>query len=145
MSLVEMQWNPSERQLRQFGLIAMAALPLSGWLLAGAPRPGAAGATQWAVVGFLAVAGAAAAIVALVRPRALHWPFVSASLVTWPLGLVVGELVLAIIYFLIFVPVSMIFRVLRRDALDRRIDRQAASYWQPKRQPAGPESYFRQS
>ena len=48
-----------------------------------------------------------------------------------------GEVVLGIIYFGVFLPVSMIFRLVGHDALERRIDRKAKSYWQPKARPAG--------
>jgi hypothetical protein len=35
MKLVEINWKPSDRQLRQFGWMALAGLPLAGWLFTG--------------------------------------------------------------------------------------------------------------
>ena len=35
MKLVEINWNPTDRQLRQFGMIALVALPALGWLWSG--------------------------------------------------------------------------------------------------------------
>ena len=67
------------------------------------------------------------------------------TLLTLPIGLVVGEIILMTIYFLLFLPVSLVFRLIGRDALKRGIDRSAKTYWQSKPEPAGPESYFRQS
>lgn len=32
MRLVQMDWHPQDRQLRQFGIICLLALPLVGWL-----------------------------------------------------------------------------------------------------------------
>jgi hypothetical protein len=49
-----------------------------------------------------------------------------------------------IIYFAVFLPIAMIFKLMRRDALERGIDKSAQTYWQPKKQPAGIDSYFRQ-
>jgi hypothetical protein len=140
-----MNWKPTDRQLRQFGIMALVALPLAGWLFTGKPWPAAATRMQATVVGTLAGVGVVAALLALVRPQALRGPFIGATLLALPIGLVVGEVVLLLIYFGLFLPVSMIFRLMGRDALDRRIDREAKSYWQPKARPAGPESYFRQS
>ena len=145
MPLVEVHWKPSDRQLRQFGLIALVGLPLAGWLFGGKPWPSEASDTQKIVIGSLAGLGVVLAILAFVRPQALRWPFIAATLFTLPIGLVVGELILAIIYFALFLPVALVFRLMGRDALDRGIDRSAKSYWQPKTQPTGPESYFRQS
>ncbi|HVU86613.1 MAG TPA: hypothetical protein VHD36_04795 [Pirellulales bacterium] len=145
MALVDVNWKPTGRQLRQFGVMALVALPLAGWLFTGKPWPAEATRTQATVIGALAALGALAAVLAFVRPQTLRWPFVGATLLALPIGLVVGEVVLAVIYFGLFLPVSMIFRLMGRDALDRRIDRKAKSYWQPKTRPTGPESYFRQS
>ena len=32
MRLIEFDWNPTDRQLRQFGVIALVVLPALGWL-----------------------------------------------------------------------------------------------------------------
>jgi hypothetical protein len=145
MALVDVHWQPTDRQLRQFGLIALVGLPLAGWLFSGKPWPAEATETQKIVIGSLAGLGLVAAVLALVRPPALRWPFIGATLLAFPIGLVVGEMILVIIYFALFLPVSLVFRLMGRDALERRIDRGAKTYWQPKAQPTGPESYFRQS
>ncbi|HEY4313509.1 MAG TPA: SxtJ family membrane protein [Pirellulales bacterium] len=145
MALIDIAWKPSDRQLRQFGAIALVALPLAGWLFSGKPWPAAVTHAQGTAIVTLAALGVIAAVLAVVRPQTLRWPFVGATLVTLPIGLVVGEIVLAVIYFGMFLPVSLIFRLMGRDALERRVDRNVSSYWQPKTQPAGPESYFRQS
>ena len=45
------------------------------------------------------------------------------------LGWVNSRILLSIIFFLIFTPVGIVSRILGRDALDRRIDRETESYW----------------
>ncbi len=145
MALMDVHWKPSDRQLRQFGLIALVALPLAGWLFSGKPWPADMTATQRNVIGGLAGLGVVSALLAALKPQALKYPFLGATLLALPIGLVVGEVILLVIYFVVFLPVSLVFRLMGRDVLDRRIDRNAKSYWQPKAQPAGPESYFRQS
>jgi hypothetical protein len=59
--------------------------------------------------------------------------------------MVVGEVVLAAVYFGIFLPVGLIFRLMKRDALQLKRDPQQATYWQLKKQPSGAASYYRQS
>ena len=81
----------------------------------------------------------------MVRPSLLRIPFLGAMLVALPFGIVISELILLAIYFLVFAPVALWFKLMGRDALERRLDRAAASYWRPKAQPRGVESYFRQS
>ncbi|QDU62996.1 hypothetical protein Pan216_38700 [Planctomycetes bacterium Pan216] len=134
MKLIGMNWSPNDRQLRQFGLIAAVALPLIAWLWGGG--------SGWIVAG--GAVGTALAAIGWLAPRALKPLFLGLSLVTLPIGLVVGELVLAAIYFGLFMPIAILFRLVGRDALERRIDRSATTYWQPKKRPAGPASYFNQ-
>ncbi|MGQ0633601.1 MAG: SxtJ family membrane protein [Planctomycetaceae bacterium] len=135
MKLVEINWDPTDRQLRQFGLISLVALPLVGWLWrANAP-----------VLWLLAGIGVLLAGLGLLAPRWLKLPFLVLSVAAIPIGLVVGELALVLIYFAVFVPIGLVFRLIGRDALELRRDSNATSYWRPKAQPRGPASYYRQS
>lgn len=146
MTAIEFNWNPTDRQLRQFGFIALVALPLAGWMLSGRPTPETWQTFHTPLLGSLAAAGVLSASLARFWPRALKPAFVLLSLITWPIGLVVSEVIILSIYFFLFTPLALLFRIIGRDALDRRIDRSATeTYWRAKRQPAGPKSYFRQS
>lgn len=136
MKLVEMNWNPTDRQLRQFGAAACAALPVLAWFWSDYNLMAAAVA---------AVAGALIAGLGFIVPQTLKPVFVGLSLVTIPIGLVVSELVLLFLFYGVFVPVGLLMKMIGRDALDRSWSRDAQTYWQPKRQPSGPKSYFRQS
>jgi hypothetical protein len=133
--MTPVNWHPDVRQLRQFGLIALVVLPLLGWWWGGGNA---------AVVGGTAAAGAGFGLLALVRPHWLRPVFVGLSLAVWPIGVVVGELALLVIYLGVVTPLGVFLRCSGRDALARRFDRQAASYWQEKRRPAGPQSYRKQ-
>ncbi len=134
MKLVEIHWNPTIRQLRQFGLIALAALPAVGWLWGGGLP----------IVAGLAVVGAMLALLGFVWPRSLAPLFIGLSLVAIPIGIVLGELALLFIYFGVVAPIGLVMRRLGHDPLDRTLRREAATYWQPKKQPQGPASYLRQ-
>jgi hypothetical protein len=134
MKMVEMNWRPSDRQLRQFGLIAMFAMPLLGWLWR----------LDLTVVAGLAMIGAGMALISLVYAPILRGPYVALCLVTLPIGIVVGELMLLVGFYGVFLPIGMIVRWLGRDDLQRSFEPQANTYWQPKAPPNGPGSYLRQ-
>ncbi|MBI3865315.1 MAG: hypothetical protein HY290_25860 [Planctomycetia bacterium] len=141
MKLIDLNRNPTNTQLRQFGLACLVFLPLIGWLTTG--RPLTLEAANVPLLAGLAAFGLVVTIVALVWPRAVKPLFIGASLAAFPIGLVVGELAMLLVFFLVFTPMALIFRLIGRDALQRKVDRQAKSYWQPKAQPKGAASYYR--
>lgn len=133
MSFVEINWSPTQRQLRQFALLCLAALPFLGWLW---------GANS-AWIGILFGIACGIAVLAYLQPRIVFPLFVGLNLIAAPIGMVVGELAMLLIYVAIFLPISLLFRIARRDALQFRIDRKAESYWQAKSQPKDVSSYYR--
>ena len=133
MKLVEMNWHPTDRQLRQFAAIGLVALPLLGWLWS----------TGVLGIGILAVVGLAMAALGLTYPQTLRPIFVGLSLVSLPIGWVVSELTLLVLFYGLFLPIGLLLRLLGRDPLDRKFDAQASSYWQPKKPPTDVASYFR--
>lgn len=143
--LVKISWNPSDRQLGQFGACALAGLPLLGWLALGRTAPANWSAIDLAAFSVFAAVGLLGGLLAWLSPRSLRIAFIAAMLITLPIGVVLGELLLLAVYFGIFTPVGLIFRLIGRDALLRRLDAGAASYWAPKAQAANAEQYFRQS
>lgn len=145
MKMVEMNWKPSDTQLRQFAWISLVGLPLIGWLLMGRPWPSVWSPGQTRVLGSLLLAGVAMSGISMVWPQAIKPVFVAMSLIALPIGMVVSELIFVFLYFGLFTPVALWFRVIGRDALQRKLDRNAATYWQPKAQPANVNRYFRQS
>jgi len=142
MKLIELNWNPTPRQLKQFGVGALIFLPLIGWLATGKPRSLADANVP--VLGGLAVVGLAIAIAALVKPGVIKPLFIGVSLITLPIGLAVGEVVLLAVFFGVFLPIGLVMRLIGRDALQRKLDPGAKSYWQPKAQPSSSARYFQQ-
>jgi len=134
MSLIEMNWHPKARQLRQFAGLCAVALPAIGWLW------GSSGT----VVGTLALLGLAVAVAGTLVPPVVKPLYLLLSLVAWPIGLVVGELAMLAIYGLVFVPIAVGFRLLGRDALRLRMDRARATHWETKRPAKNAASYYRQ-
>lgn len=75
-------------------------------------------------------AAAAAALINTVVPAALTPVYKAAIFIARRLGWFNTRLLLGLIYFLMFTPLALLFRIIGRDALDRKIDRKADSYWQ---------------
>ena len=133
MSLVEINWSPTSRQLRQFGALCIFALPLIGWLWGGSPS----------CLAVLLGVGSMIAAMAWRKPQLIRPLFVGLMVIAAPIGMVMGELSMLSIYFCIFLPIGLVFRMLRRDPLQRKIDRTTDSYWQLKTEPKDVASYYR--
>ena len=128
-------WRPTSRQLLQFGLTCLVVLPAIGWWWG----------ASWLVLAALIAVGAGLVIAAAFCPAVVRPVFVALSLLAFPLGIVIGEAILLLIYYGVFFPFAVVFRLLGRDALERRIDREAKTYWRTKKQPRDVASYYRQS
>jgi hypothetical protein len=81
---------------------------------------------------------------ALVYPRGVRPVYVLLCLLALPVGLAVSEAMLMLLFYGILFPLGMIFRIVGRDGLQRRMDPAATCYWQPRRQPGDVASYMRQ-
>lgn len=136
MKLIEINWNPTARQLRQFAIISIVAIPLIVALW----TRGNWGAALWALGGTALVGGAGIAFPPLIKPI-----FVLASLVTAPIGLVIGEIAMFTIYSLVFVPLAFAFKLMQRDALRRHVVSGTDSYWHTKTRATDAKSYYKQS
>ena len=138
-----MQWsdiprNPEARMLRQFG--GLCVLFFGGLALYGAFAKG--NVTGPAIFGAIA---AAAGVAALVQPMALKWVFIGWMILAFPIGFVISKIILGTVFLLVFTPVALVFRLIGRDALGlKRKPAGAATYWQPKSQPADPRRYLKQ-
>jgi hypothetical protein len=137
MALIEINRNPSPRDLRWFGLIVALFCAVVGAVL------------WWRFD--LPAAGRVAALVGLVLMAAYYAlpPIRRAMYVGWmylffPLGFVLAHVVLAIIYFLVLTPVGLVMRLFRRDPMQRSLDRDADTYWEARDPNVPPERYFRQ-
>ena len=136
--MIELKKEFTTRELRQFGALVWPAFcGMIGWLCwSRGDWPNVAIAI-WALGGVGAVVG-------------VHWPAAIAPvyrallLATFPIGWVMTHLVLGVLYYLIVTPIGLIRRALGVDALERRLDPTAATYWVPHRSAHDAQRYFRQ-
>ena len=129
--------NPSARDLRSF---ARLWLPLFVFAI---------GAVLWfrfeRPVAALAVwiAGAVVAAAALASQPIARRVFVGLMIATYPIGLVVSTLALAVLFYLVITPIGWVMRLAGRDPL-RLADRTRASEWVPYHQNDDPKGAYRQ-
>jgi len=137
MQWSDIQFNPSRKTLRQFaglfliifGLMAIVELQFRH-------RPELA-----AVYGALAVV---VGPLGLLIPQAMRPIWVVWSVVAFPIGFIISTVILAVLFFGVFTPIGLAFRLSGRDALSlRRSD--VTSYWKPRSGVRDKRQYFRQS
>lgn len=132
---------PTHRVLRQFAAL-WVAVPLLAVLYVTLRQGGPPADRPW----LWGLAGGAVAFgtLGLIRPGLLRWPFTAGMLLAFPIGFVVSHLVLAFVFYVVFLAVGLGLRLRGRDAMVRHRRAAGASYWEPKPQPRDPASYLRQ-
>ncbi len=137
MALTEINGDPTDKDLRVFGLLLPAFAAVFGHLVQRRTGLTMAGWTVWAT-------GAVLSLVYFVVPRVRRLVFVGWSYVTFPLGWFLSHAVMAAVYFLVVTPIALLVRLVGHDPLQRRWDPSAPSYW-VRRGPEGDvRRYFRQ-
>ena len=136
-----MQWSdvtkaPSRKMLRQFaGLWLVVFGGLAAWRM----WQGNTGA--WTItIGIAAVVIGGAGLIApaIVRPIYTGW-----MVLAYPIGWTISKIVLGLMFFVLFTPFGIAFRLIGRDALRLR-RAQNDTYWMPKAAPRSGDEYLRQ-
>ncbi len=128
---------PSHRVVRQFAALCFLLLGLLGILQAarhGRPVLGAA----------LILVGATCLLAGWWAPSVFRWVFTAAMLLAFPIGFVVAQVILALLFLLVFTPLGLLLRLRGRDAMMRARKPAGATYWEDR--PPAPEAarYLRQ-
>lgn len=144
--MVEINWQPDDRTLRQFGWIALAGflgialLAWNEWLVFSFGL----GSARTTVAGVFAGLGLLSAFFSLVAPKANKLIFLGLTLLSYPIGFVLSYVIMGFLFYGLITPLGLVFRVIGKDPLNRRFDREATTYWTDPRPRRGKESYFRQ-
>jgi len=144
--MVEIDWNPDDRTLRQFGWIALAGfgfIAVIAWYEKLVFAMGLGAARPW-VAGIAAALAVLSALFSLVAPQANRPIFVGLAVLTFPIGFVLSYVIMGTLFYGLFAPVAILFRLTGRDPMHRRYDPDARSYWSDARPPRSAASYFRQ-
>jgi Saxitoxin biosynthesis operon protein SxtJ len=137
-----MQWSdipfdPPRKTLRQFAGLCLAIF-------------GGMALWQALIKGNLTLALCLAALaltigpLGLMRPEWVRFIFVGWIILTFPIGWTVSQVIVALMFFGLFTPLGLVFRIIGRDPLQRARPSGRESYWDPKPAPADLRRYFKQ-
>jgi hypothetical protein len=92
----------------------------------------------------MAAAGMLFGLVALIRPSGLRLFYVGWMTVFFPLGWLMSHVVLATIFFGVFLPVGLVRRTFSQSPVRTSPDPDKSSYWEARQVKRERSSYFRQ-
>jgi len=137
MKWAEISYDPTPRSLRQFAGAWLVFL-----LAAGAHQYFERGHRHVGLV--MIILAVVVGVLGLIRPSAIRWLFVGLTVAAFPIGWVVTQIMLAVMFYCVITPVGVLFRLMGRDLLGRRPTNEKASYWTTKETPEDPRRYLRQ-
>ena len=136
MKWSELPLNPTPRMLRQFSGAWLIVFATMACHRAGLRhQPGAA--LILAGIAFLGLSG-------LVRPALMRWFFRGATVITFPIGWAVSQLVLLLMFLLVITPVALLMRLRGRDTLQLKRPPENVSLWKPRPERTEPSRYLKQ-
>lgn len=144
--MVEIDWKPSDKKLRQFGVIALVGFGVLAlfahqeWLL----FSGGLGEARITVAAALAGVGVLSLVIGLVFPKGNKPLFLLLTLVSLPIGFVMSYVILSTLFFLVIAPVGLLLRLTGRDPMERGFRRDLQTHWVDASRARPKESYFRQ-
>ena len=137
MALIHLNNDPNEQELRTFGRWLPAFLVLLCAIFYWRT-------SSWTVVGWIAGVGSVYNVLFLVaeswrKPMFLGWLYL-----TYPIGWFISHTVLLVIYLLVLTPIGWLLRLSGRDPLQRTLETDKTSYWEPVEPTNNKERYFQQ-
>jgi len=136
--MIQLDLNPSEAKIRQFGMISPVMLIAIGLLL------------RWRfelpLIWPVACGGIGVALLILSRisHRLVRPVYQGLILIGFPIGWVISHLIMFIFFFGILTPTALVFRLSGRDVLRRKLETQCRSYWTSHTRSDNTERFFRQ-
>lgn len=127
--------NPTERTLRQFAgawflvfFIAAFRYFVHGHKTA---------SIALVLIGLVGVAG-------LVKPLLVKHLFLGATIAAYPLGWMLTQIILMIMFYVVLTPIAFIARWRGHDPLQLRRRTARSTFWAPRGEPPPPENYLKQ-
>jgi hypothetical protein len=137
MAIVDINWNPSRKELKTFSLLLIVFFAIVAGLTSG---KGAAIETACLIAGGGAVVG----IAGVLSPAFIRVVYVVWMAAVFPIGFVVSNVVLALVFYGVVWPIGLMTKLTGRNALQLGLDRKAKTYWNVRPPMKDPRRYFRQ-
>ena len=132
----ELNLAPTRKQLLELGVfVLVVTLAIGAYQYRFHARPVLA-KVLWEV-------GAAVFVLSFIPPvgRILYIGWMGLGLT---LGVVTTPVIMLALYVSLFVPLGLIFKLIGRDAMRRKLDKNADTYWEPYPKTEQLDRYFRQ-
>ena len=136
MAVIDINRNPSRRDLIWFGLLLVVFFGLVGALVLWRAQSPIAARIIWSLGTILGI------VYFAVRPLR-HPLYIGWMSVFYPIGWTVSHLIMGIIFFLVLMPIGLLMR-LWYDPMQRQFEPEALSYWVSYTSHDDTARYFRQ-
>jgi len=137
MAVIDINRNPSRRDLTWFGVLLVVFFGLIGALVLWRAQSPIAAWIIWSLGTILGI------VYFAVRPLRLPI-YVGWMSVFYPIGWIVSHLTLGIIFFLVLMPIGLLIRLSGYDPMQRQFEPEASSYWVLYTPHGDTARYFRQ-
>lgn len=137
MALVDINWNPSRKELRVFSLLLIGFGVIVAAVLFKrfeSQTPAVAALLGTGAIGLIGLATPG-----LVRPLYVVW-----MALAFPIGWTVSHLMMLAVYYLVLTPIGIAMRLCGRDPMRQQLDRTAKTYWLTRSPRDDTKGYFRQ-
>jgi hypothetical protein len=132
----EINKNPSAKELIKFGATFLGGMAVIGALYFFVMHREPLAKGLW-------IAGGVVFLLSFIRPvaRILYILWMGLGLT---MGLVTQPLILGIVFLVLITPVGLVFKLINRDTMKRKIDKSASSYWEEYKETDDPATYVKQ-
>ena len=135
--MIELKTTFSRRELMWFGPL----FALFGGMVGGIARWkfGAPEVAQW-----IWILSAVLIVLYYLLPPLRKWIFTAWIATVFPIGWLLSHVLLGLVFYLVVLPIGLLLRLSGYDALSRRLDPDATSYWIRRERSTDARKYFRQ-
>lgn len=140
MALMDVNLKPNDKILKDFGIISLVMSIIIASLLHWVKSDPIALSTA----GYIVAAGFIVFIMSLISVSLVKPIYIVLVFVTIPIGWVISHLVLGLFYYGMITPVAIYFKLIGRDVMCRKYDKQCDSYWIEHEDPASVKRYKQQ-
>jgi len=139
----EVNWTPDVAERRKFARSLVIGFPCIAVLLILASWVKTGG---WKIEPALIIGGAGLAIglVLLALPGIARPFYVIWYGLACVMGLVVGNILLAVVFYILITGVGLAMRVAGKGSMSKTLDKQAKTYWKDAKAVTDPQRYYRQ-
>ena len=138
----DVNWNPGVAEKRKFAMALIIGFPVIAivfsalaWFTKHTTKP----FFLWLGLGGFVVGAILWLLPQISRPFYMVWYFIACCM-----GIVMGNLMLSIFFFLVLTPLAFLLRASGRRTMSKGFDKNAQTYWRDVKKDVDPAGYYRQ-